>query len=85
MPIWICGFDDPETGMCTRPPVGLPRVAGDLSIADEDLPATVREVFTIYCEQHRSEKVPDEIAEAYMQKSLRERASIRNHLGSESI
>ena len=84
MPV-ICGFDDPVTGICTRSPVDLPNIAGDLSVADEDLPAAVREVFTVYCERHRNEKTPDELVEAVVQMSLRERASIRSHLGPESI
>ena len=78
MPV-VCGFDDPETGICMRPPVGLPSVVGDLSVADEDLPAAVREVFTMYCVKHRNEKTPDEVVEAFVQMLINKRASIVAH------
>jgi hypothetical protein len=83
MPVAICGFDDPHTGICTRPPVDPPNGAGDLCVADEDLPAAVREIFTMYCDEHRNEQTPDAAVEAYVQITLRDRAWIRAYLESD--
>ena len=45
MPILVCGFDDPVSGLCARPPVDRPDVARDLGLAavavhDESLPVS---------------------------------------------